>query len=391
MQGPTEVAAYASHSVEKGFPVPKTQVIEKRRNPWTGPSLNEITVPLEVNPAATTKAIAHDAAETLGFYNHMLGPYPFSALRITQFPGPESQGWPGMIYLSSYTFLTPEQRQELGMSEFVQDFFGTLTVRHEIAHMWWGHEVFWDSYRDQWLSEALANYCALMMTERDEPEKFRVLMEGYRNQLLYARPGGELFNAGPVTLGVRLNSAKFPNAYQAVVYGRGAWLIHMLRCMLDDSIRNSRTKSKLTGDDLFLQVLQTLLERHRDSGMSTADFRHAFEDVLPDSLRFEGRKSLDWFFDGWVNGTAIPALDVIGVHFTRQNEETFVSGVIRQHDAPYDLVTSVPVYAEDGDKLDYLGRVFAIGEETRFRLRAHGAGRKVVVDPFHTILTRPKS
>lgn len=390
-EGPTEIAAYASHSVEKDFPTPQGQIVARRSSPWTGSTLTEVNVPLDLNPAASTKAIAREGARTVGFYNTMLGPYPFSALRLTQFPGAESQGWPGLIYLSSYTFLTNEQRQQLGMTPFVQDFFGTLMLRHEIAHMWWGHEVFWDSYRDQWLSEALANYSAMMMTERDQPEKFRILMEGYRTQLITKRPGGQIYEAGPVTLGARLNSAKFPDAYQSVVYGRGAWLVHMLRCMLEDGTRASREKSKSSGDDLFLQVLRTLLRRHRDSGMSTDDFRRAFEEVLPDSLRFEGRKSLDWFFDGWVNGTAIPTIDVSTVKFSKQNEQQFVSGVIRQHDAPYDLVTSVPVYAQEGEKLDYLGRVFAVGEETRFRLRTRGAARKIVIDPFHTILTRPKS
>ena len=389
-EGSTEIAAYASHSVEKDFPTPQAQVVERRRSPWTGSILSEVNVPLDLNPAASTKAIAQDGARTVAFYNQMLGSYPFSALRLTQFPGAESQGWPGLIYLSSYTFLTSEQRQRLGMSPFVQDFFGTLMLRHEVAHMWWGHEVFWDSYRDQWLSEALANYCAMMMTERDQPEKFRILMEGYRNELILKRPGGELYEAGPVTLGVRLNSAKFPDAYQSVVYGRGAWLVHMLRCMLEDGVRTSRTKSKLTGDELFLQILQTLLRRHQNAGMSTDDFRRAFEEVLPDSLRFEGRKSLDWFFDGWVNGTAIPTFDVSAVKFSKVNEQSYVTGVIRQHDAPYDLVTSVPVYAQQGETLDYLGRVFAVGEETRFRLRTRGPLRKLVVDPYHTILTRPK-
>jgi aminopeptidase N len=277
----------------------------------------------------------------------------------------------------------------LGMNPFLQAFFGTLMVRHEVAHMWWGHEVFWDSYRDQWLSEALANYSALLMTQQDEPEKFRVLMDGYRSELMSKHDGRELHDAGPVTLGVRLNSAKFPQAYEAITYGRGTWLIHMLRGMLQDETKSSAAKPKLSGDDLFIQVLQTLLKRHLDKAMSTDDVRRAFEEVWPESLRFEGRKSLDWFFDGWVNGTAVPALEVSGVKFLKQGTEEHVTGVIRQKFAPNDLVTSVPVYAQAADKFQYLGRVFAVGAETRFRLRMRGTGRKIVLDPYHTVLTRP--
>lgn len=384
----TEIEAFATRGVEKDFPSSQTYSIERRTDPWSGPKLEEITVPLKLNPAATTKTIAQDAAKTIQFYDKMLGPYPFPSLKLTQFPGPDSQGWPGLIYLSSYAFLTPEQRESLGMSDFVKTFFGTLVLRHEVAHMWWGHEVFWSTYRDQWLSEALANYSALMMTEQDEPAKFRIIMDGYRHRLLSKREGRELYDAGPVTLGVRLNSSKFPDAYEAIAYGRGTWLIHMLRCMLDDGTRTSRTRNKVSGDELFLQVLRSVLKKHRDTGITNDDLRRAFEEVWPESLRFEGRRSLDWFFDGWVNGTAVPALELSAVRFSGQGAEGYVSGVIHQKDAPDDLVTSVPVYAQAGEKFEYLGRVFAVGEETRFRLRARG-GRKIVLDPFHTILTRP--
>jgi hypothetical protein len=388
--GDADVAAYASHGVEKTFPVVQTYVVQDRsQDPLHRPSSSQVTLPLAIDPSATTKTIADDAAKTVEFYDRLLGPYPFSSLKLTQFPGPDSQGWPGLIYLSSYAFLTSAQRQQLGMNEFVKAFFGTLVLRHEVAHMWWGHEVFWDSYRDQWLSEALANYSALLMTEQEEPGKFRILMEGYRGELFSKRDGRDLFEAGPVTLGLRLNSAKFPDAYQAIAYGRGTWLIHMLRCMLEDGTRSSRTKSEVGGDELFLQVLRTVLKRHRNTGMSTDDLRRAFEEVLPVSLRFEGRKSLDWFFDGWVNGTVIPALEVSGVKFSKQGTEEFVSGIIRQKYAPNDLVTSVPVYAQAGERFEYLGRVFAVGEETRFRLQVRGVGRKIALDPFHTVLTRP--
>ena len=388
--GNIDVAAYATRSVEKDFPTTaQTQSVQKPRSPWRAPQLSEVTTPINIDPSKTTQQVAQQAAEAIQFYSKLLGPYPFSTLKLTQFPGPESQGWPGLIYLSSYTFLTPEQRRQLGMSDFVQAFFGKLMLRHEVAHMWWGHQVFWESYRDQWLSEALSNYSALLISEQNEPEKFRILMEGYRDQLMSKREGGELYEAGPVTLGLRLNSAKFPDAYEAVAYGRGTWLIHMLRCMLEDETRTTKGRSKVSGDDLFIQVLRTLLQRYRDAGMSTDDVRRAFEEVWPESLRFEGHKSLDWFFDGWVNGNAMPALELGGVKITKQGEEEFVTGTIKQKYAPDDLVTSVPVYAQTADRLEYLGRVFAVGSETRFRLRMRGAARKIVLDPNHTVLTRP--
>jgi hypothetical protein len=62
-----------------------------------------------------------------------------------------------------------------------------------------------------------------------------------------------------------------------------------------------------------------------------------------------------------------------------------------QKEAPQDLVTSVPVYAAMGSKqMVLLGRVFADGEESTFRLTAPAGAHKIVLDPYGTVLTSPK-
>jgi hypothetical protein len=111
--------------------------------------------------------------------------------------------------------------------------------------------------------------------------------------------------------------------------------------------------------------------------------------VLPRSLWFENRKSLDWFFDGWVNGTAFPQLELAGVKFSRTTGTATVSGVIRQSSAPPDLVTSVPVYGVAGGRNIYLGRIFAEGDETHFSLPAPAEVKQLVLDPYQTVLTAP--
>jgi len=37
---------------------------------------------------------------------------------------------------------------------------------HEVAHQWWGHAVGPESYHDEWISEALASYSALLWLEQ---------------------------------------------------------------------------------------------------------------------------------------------------------------------------------------------------------------------------------
>ena len=65
-----------------------------------------------------------------------------------------------------------------------------------------------------------------------------------------------------------------------------------------------------------------------------------------------------------------------------------VTGTISQSEAPREQVTAVPVYAVLGKKTVLLGRVFAEGPETTFHLSAPTGTRKVVLDPYQTLLTR---
>ena len=161
----------------------------------------------------------------------------------------------------------------------------------------------------------------------------------------------------------------------------------MLRWMLRDA---SRSEANPDGDDAaFLSLLRNLVDRYQGKQITNADFEEAVEQVLPKSLWFENRKSLDWFFDGWVNGIAFPQYEVSGVHFARTASGTTASGTILQSSAPFDLVTSVPVYGVVDDRQVYLGRVFAEGAETRFSLPAPAGVKQLVLDPYHTVLSLP--
>jgi hypothetical protein len=150
----------------------------------------------------------------------------------------------------------------------------------------------------------------------------------------------------------------------------------------------SRTPANPNGDDtVFLSILRNLVERHKGRELTNAEFEKAFEEVLPRSLWFEGHQSLDWFFDGWVNGTVFPKFELKGVKFSGAPGSRSVTATIRQFSAPSDLVSSVPVYGVAGEKQIYLGRVFAEGDSTQFSLKAPPAITRLVLDPYGTVLT----
>ncbi|HZC24436.1 MAG TPA: hypothetical protein VE866_13935, partial [Candidatus Binatia bacterium] len=188
----------------------------------------------------------------------------------------------------------------------------------------------------------------------------------------------------------RLLSSKFPQGYEAISYGRATWLFHMLRTMMKDAA-TSGSRNTTGTDEPFLTALRKVRERYEGKAISTRQLLAVFAEDLPPSLRYEGKNSLDWFMDGWINGTSLPKLEVKAVKFLPKGASVTVSGTILQKEAPQDLVTSVPVYGvTTGRQPVLLGRVFADGEESSFRLTAPAGTHKILLDPYETILSSPK-
>jgi len=134
--------------------------------------------------------------------------------------------------------------------------------------------------------------------------------------------------------------------------------------------------------------LRKFRERYQGKVVTTQELFAVFEEELPPSLQFEGKKSLDWFYQGWVNGTSIPSFELHEVKYVNKADSTAVTGVILQKSESDSLVTSVPVYASVAGKTVLLGRVFADGPETQFHLTAPAGTHKVVLDPYQTVLAR---
>ncbi|HET7205845.1 MAG TPA: M1 family aminopeptidase [Terriglobales bacterium] len=389
--GNTLIATYAAAGVERTFPKASEQVILVPRVPPLPQPQQSVTSPqVPLSPARNAQVVADAAARAVRFYTERFGAFPYGTLNLTQMPGPLSQGWPGLIFLSSYSFLTPEERSRLHLSP-VDEVLSQQVTAHETAHQWWGDLVFWHGYRDQWMSEGLANYCSLMMLESQNPLGFARVMERYREDLMHKNKNGALLkDAGPVTLGTRLFSSEFPDGYEAISYGRGTWLFHMLRHILDDTPEHGphSTISANPQQEPFVRALLRVRDRYAGKPITTRELMQALAEDLPPAARYENHRSLDWFYENWVNGTAIPRLELEGVKFTPRERSVQVTGTILQKDAPKSLVTSVPLWAQlAGGKRVFVERVFADGPESAFRLTAPVGTRKLLIDPEQTVLT----
>src|SRR5690606_29611806 len=128
-------------------------------------------------------------------------------LSVSPIPGQFGQGFAGLLYLSTLSYMDPEENRNL--SREMQFYYAGLLHSHETAHQWWGNKVTSPGYEDDWLQEALANYMALLMLEqRSGTDAVQDLLDGFRERLFRKESDGtEVESIGPVTFGTRLQTS----------------------------------------------------------------------------------------------------------------------------------------------------------------------------------------
>src|SRR5262249_32257657 len=142
-------------------------------------------------------------------------------------------------------------------------------------------------------------------------------------------------------------------------------------------------------DAVFFSALKGLLAGAANHKISTLDLQRAFEQVMPASLGYEGKKSLAWFFDSWVNGDSIPQFSLEGVHMTPSAGKLNVTGPVLQAQAAGDCVPAFRISAVDGaDKSPFRAFLFPDDARTKFTLTAPAGTKEILLDPEETLLRR---
>ena len=339
------------------------------------------------SPADALKSVAREVDAAIRFYEQFSGSFPFHYLGVSQIPGTFGQGWPGLLYLSTFSFLPHEAQQRVGLNSAGQTVFSDLVPVHEVAHQWWGNVVGWSGYRDQWITESIASYLALLFvdSQKNPDRSLHFWLDRYRKNLITKSPSGDLAPAdiGPLVMGTRLSSSKSPEAYEEIVYSKGPWIIHMLHEML-------RQPNSKDPDARFKALFQSLVTKYAQKPLATEQFQREVEAVMTPKMALEGGHSMDWFFEQYVRGTGIPHYRV---EFTsRRNDKGFqVRGKLYQSGVPRSFIAPVPLYVSSvAGHSAFLGTVVATGEETPFSFTSSTAVHKLLIDPRMTLLCVPE-
>lgn len=378
-----EIAINANPEVEAALRVPQqVPSVElplppgRRRGPRGFDELNglkpessEVSVP--VNPDTQMSQVADEIAAAFDFYRTRFGNPSLTRIEVSPLRGGFGQGFAGMIYLPTVSWLAPNMRPLSLMPPWRQAFYSSLLRAHEAAHQWWGNIVTAGGYHHEWLMEALANYSALLFLEsRSGPKFVDRMLDEYRRQLLVKGPDGEITESeGPVVEGRRLESSNNPNAWNAIAYGKGTWIMHMLRRQM--------------GDAQFTKMLAELRRRYEWKTLDTDEFRLLCAEFLP---KGSPDPKLENFFDQWVYGTGVPALK-LSYSVKGKPGAWRLTGTVAQSEVSGDFSVSVPVEIQTG-RGKVVREVHTASEPVSFSVPVALAGAKAVLDPGQSVLRR---
>jgi hypothetical protein len=343
---------------------------------------------VNINTAGLAQAAFADGANTMRTGNLFFGPLPDKTISITQqsawFSG---QSWPNLVYLPYLAFVGSTVRNMMGFGLDMAQFVDQVGA-HEVAHQWWGHQVAWRSYHDEWISEGFAEFTSgLVLEMRKGPAVLNNFYELKRKRILEKQRGAHLTSdqAGPISQGLRLSTWQTPGAYGALVYDKGAYVLHMLRMTMRD------TKQPVP-DQAFMDMMKDFATTYAGKNASTADFQQIVEKHATPSLKLTKDGKLDWFFNQWVRGTDIPRYTAKVDITDAPGGKYKLSGSITQSEVSSNFAAVVPVYLVfDKNSFARLGQVLLVGNASKpvdIELALPKKPRSVVVNAMHDVLSR---
>ena len=309
--------------------------------------------------ASSNRLALTEAQLSMQIFSDYFGPISLKRVHITQQTACNyGQAWPGVIYIPTCYYWSPTIRHQLGFKQNVGGYWDSV-ASHEVGHLWWGHAVGWNSYRDQWMSEGFASFAASLFLQAaypKEPETFGKYWKSMLEQLTQKNAQGlRPIDAGPLTQGYRLDSARTGAITATLIYPKGAYVLHMLRMMM---------WNRDSGDSRFKAMMRDFIASHRNQPITTEDFQAAVEKHMLPEMNLDGDGKMNWFFRQYVYGTALPTYK-LEQSVTNRDGQTVLNLKITQSGVSDGFKMLVPLYIEltDGRFLR-LGSATLIGNKT---------------------------
>jgi hypothetical protein len=312
-----------------------------------------------VNTARLAEAAMADGINSCRVFTTYFGPLAEKHVAITQQSQfAFGQSWPSLIFMPYISFLDSTQRQRLGLAA-AKDFVDQVGF-HEFAHQWWGHLVTAESYRDIWLEEGFAEFSAALAVQHTQGwQAYDRFWRAARKAIFATPPGSAVASAGagPISQGFRLSTERSPWAYRALVYEKGAYILHMLRLLMWDG-------ADPTPDHRFIAMMRDYASSFAGKQATTADFQKVVERHMVPAMNATGDGKMDWFFNQWVYGTETPHY-VADLRLEAAGDQVRIKGKVTQEGVSDSFRALVPISLQfDRGQAVRIGILAMVGKVT---------------------------
>ncbi len=274
-----------------------------------------------------------DICSMIDFLSTQYGTYPFLAEKYGHAVVPQFGG--AMEHQTCTTFGDP-----------IADPSYYSTVLHELSHQWTGDMITCDTWAYIWLNEGFATFSEALYTE---------YLYGFDMYLYHMTQ----FDHNLDDKLERDPDGSQGHVLSWVVYGKGAWVLHMLRFML--------------GDEVFFEGVS--------SYTSDPDLRYgtAVNDDLEAHMEEAAGIELGWYFDQWYYQTGRPVYDYCYYTSSANDSIKVAMNSYNLTDEPFDLY--VPYHLNTNE-----GRIWAPGGYSYHTLNMGAELDSLVWDPVNRIL-----
>src|SRR3989339_646504 len=234
-----------------------------------------------------------------------------------------------------------------------KNFFEDVYV-HELAHHWWGNAVGPASWKDIWLNEGFSTYSEALYAESksgNEALQSKMLSKfsDEFSSILYD-PGKNLFGT--------------------TVYDKGAWVLHILRWEV--------------GDSIFFDILKTYFEMYKYRSASTSDFIRVCENL--------SKRDLSKFFNQWVySGNENIQLDYKWIIKKDSNHKNLIILHLIQKQEKYPVFEFKLEVMLEYDNQKSFSKIYSVDKrEKRIEIILDERPNQLILDPDNWLLANIK-
>ncbi len=279
-------------------------------------------------------------AKYLKGYSQFIGPYPYKRLAAVVNP----------IMETGYAFPTFTL---LGRHVIRLPFILTTSLPHEILHNWFGNGVYVKG--GNWC-EGLVSYLADQGMAAKRGEGWRYRHRALVNYQAYVTPDRDF----PLIQ----FQGRYDPASQAIGYGKGSMVFHMLK--------------KRLGDQAFYQALRRFYKKFL--------FKKAGWQEIEASMEQASNQNLKVFFSAWLKNRGVPRLKAL-VRTARGKEkgEYLVHITLTQEGPLFPVLVPLVVKTATGEKKITLKMD---GQKAEAEIKTQGEPRRVIIDPNYDVMRR---